>query len=252
MTNGLDHGQHLGVEQGFNCDLAPKDDGYICVYIDKNNVIHWCRSKDYFLNKNDVKCAFTPFCVNLVDGKDVDDYSYNMGDKRKLANTQTCLMQCSDGKYAFVVFDSKVTPYQTRVFAKDYGCTFNCCLDSGGSSQMIVDGVKKRYTGRKIANVLTIYIKENNVETPQNKPAQEPSELEKLKAENAKLFGINEQLKVENNNLKSELALQRESFTKENDELKERLEIQEAEFNKLSDKHKAFLSEIENAVNKYQ
>ncbi len=36
------------------------------------------------------------------------------------------------------------------------------------------------------------------------------------------------------------------------DELKERLEIQEAEFNKLSDKHKAFLSEIENAVNKYQ
>ena len=245
MTNGLDHGQHLGVEQGFNCDNAPKEDGYICVYIDNDNAIHWCRSKDYYLSKNDVKCAFTPFCVNLVDGKDVDDYSYNFGDKRKLSNTQTCLMQCADGKYAFVVFEDKVTPYQTRNFAKEYGCTFNCCLDSGGSSQMIVDGSKIVYTGRKIANVLTLYKVENNDETQENKPQNKPNELESLKAENATL-------KVENNNLKSELALQRESFIKENDELKERLEIQEAEFNKLSDKHKAFLSEIENAVNKYQ
>ena len=183
MTNGSDHGQHLGVEQGFNCDNAPKEDGYIVVWIDKNNQIHWGRSKDYYLAKDDVKCAFTPFCVNLANGKDEDDYSYNFGDKRKLSNTQTCLMQCADGKYAFVVFEGKVTPYQTRNFAKEYGCTFNCCLDSGGSSQMINEGKKAVYTGRAIANVLTLYKKKNVAETPQN----EPNELERLRKENKEL-----------------------------------------------------------------
>ena len=53
----------------------------------------------------------------------------------------TKMFEC-DGKYAFEYFEGKVTPYQTRNFAKEYGCTFNCCLDSGGSSQMINEGKK--------------------------------------------------------------------------------------------------------------
>ena len=205
MTNGSDHGQHLGVEQGFNCDNAPKEDGYIVVYIDKNNQIHWVRSKDYYLAKDDVKCAFTPFCVNLANGKDEDDYSYNFGDKRKLANTQTCLMQCADGKYAFVVFEGKVTPYQTRNFAKEYGCTFNCCLDSGGSSQMINEGKKAVYTGRAIANVLTLYKKENEAETPQKEPTQDPNELERLRKENKELKEKVDALVIANEGLGNKL-----------------------------------------------
>ena len=201
MTNGSDHGQHLGVEQGFNCDNAPKEDGYIVVWIDNQGVIHWGRSKDYYLSKNDVKCAFTPFCVNLANGKDEDDYSYNFGDKRKLSNTQTCLVQCADGKYAFVVFEGKVTPYQTRNFAKEYGCTFNCCLDSGGSSQMINEGKKAVYTGRAIANVLTLYKKENVAETPQN----EPNELERLRKENKELKEKVDALVIANEGLGNKL-----------------------------------------------
>ena len=201
MTNGSDHGQHLGVEQGFNCDNAPKEDGYIVVWIDNQGVIHWGRSKDYYLSKNDVKCAFTPFCVNLANGKDEDDYSYNFGDKRKLSNTQTCLVQCADGKYAFVVFEGKVTPYQTRNFAKEYGCTFNCCLDSGGSSQMINEGKKAVYTGRAIANVLTLYKKENNTESPQN----EPNELERLRKENKELKEKVDALVIANEGLGNKL-----------------------------------------------
>ena len=201
MTNGSDHGQHLGVEQGFNCDNAPKEDGYIVVWIDKNNQIHWGRSKDYYLVKDDVKCAFTPFCVNLANGKDEDDYSYNFGDKRKLSNTQTCLVQCADGKYAFVVFEGKVTPYQTRNFAKEYGCTFNCCLDSGGSSQMINEGKKAVYTGRAIANVLTLYKKKNVAETPQN----EPNELERLRKENKELKEKVDALVIANEGLGNKL-----------------------------------------------
>ena len=201
MTNGVDHGQHLGVEQGFNCDNAPKEDGYIVVYIDNDNVIHWGRSKDYYLANENVKCAFTPFCVNLANGKDEDDYSYNFGDKRKLSNTQTCLVQCADGKYAFVVFEGKVTPYQTRNFAKEYGCTFNCCLDSGGSSQMINEGKKAVYTGRAIANVLTLYKKKNVAETPQN----EPNELERLRKENKELKEKVEALVIANEGLGNKL-----------------------------------------------
>ena len=201
MTSGVDHGQHLGVEQGFNCDNAPKEDGYIVVWIDNQGAIHWGRSKDYYLAKDDVKCAFTPFCVNLANGKDEDDYSYNFGDKRKLSNTQTCLVQCADGKYAFVVFEGKVTPYQTRNFAKEYGCTFNCCLDSGGSSQMINEGKKAVYTGRAIANVLTLYKKENVAETPQN----EPNELERLKKENKELKEKVDALVIANEGLGNKL-----------------------------------------------
>ena len=148
-----------------------------------------------------LNCAFTPFCVNLANGKDEDDYSYNFGDKRKLSNTQTCLVQCADGKYAFVVFEGKVTPYQTRNFAKEYGCTFNCCLDSGGSSQMINEGKKAVYTGRAIANVLTLYKKENVAETPQN----EPNELERLKKENKELKEKVEALVIANEGLGNKL-----------------------------------------------
>ena len=202
MTSGSDHGQHLGVEQGFNCDNAPKEDGYIVVWIDKNNQIHWGRSKDYYLAKDDVKCAFTPFCVNLANGKDEDDYSYNFGDKRKLSNTQTCLVQCADGKYAFVVFEGKVTPYQTRNFAKEYGCTFNCCLDSGGSSQMINEGKKAVYTGRAIANVLTFYKKEEvNVPDQDQDESNETSELEKLRNQVAEQNELIDSLKKANESL---------------------------------------------------
>lgn len=213
MTNGSDHGQHLGVEQGFNCDNAPKEDGYIVVWIDKNNQIHWGRSKDYYLAKDDVKCAFTPFCVNLANGKDEDDYSYNFGDKRKLSNTQTCLVQCADGKYAFVVFEGKVTPYQTRNFAKEYGCTFNCCLDSGGSSQMINEGRKAVYTGRAIANVLTFYKKEEvNVPDQDQDESNETSELEKLRNQVAEQNELIDSLNKANESLG--LKLKKSSFAK--------------------------------------
>ncbi len=259
MTNGSDHGQHLGVEQGFNCDNAPKEDGYIVVWIDKNNQIHWGRSKDYYLAKEDVKCAFTPFCVNLANGKDEDDYSYNLrskdyylakedvkcaftpfcvnlangkdeddysynfGDKRKLSNTQTCLVQCADGKYAFVVFEGKVTPYQTRNFAKEYGCTFNCCLDSGGSSQMINEGKKAVYTGRAIANVLTFYKKEE-VNVPDQDQDQdesnETSELEKLRNQVAEQNELIDSLKKANESLGSKLKKAYQRIVDLNDEIR--------------------------------
>ena len=204
MTSGVDYGQHLGVEQSFTMDLAPKDDGYLVVWIDKENKIHWDYASNYWLTKNDVKLAFSPNAVMLADGKDVSVYSKNLGDKRGISNTQSLLLQCDDGKYALAVVTGKLNLYECREFAKAYGCTFMCALDSGGSSQMIREGLKEVYTGRAIANVLTLY-KTPNQDEPEHQepevpdvPSVEDEELkkenEKLKAENTKLTEMNEEL----------------------------------------------------------
>ena len=200
MTSGNDYGQHLGVEQSFTMDLAPKDDGYLVVWIDKENKIHWDKSSNYWLSKDDVKLAFTPSAVMLADGQELSVYSASLGDKRSIANTQTLLLQCADGKYAFAVVTGSLNLYQCRDFAKSYGCTFMCAMDSGGSSQMIREGLKEVYTGRAIANVLTFYKVINQVDpepTPDPDPTpEEPSqeEIEKLKAENVELIKMNEEL----------------------------------------------------------
>ena len=215
-------GQHLGVEQSFTMDLAPKDDGYLVVWIDKENKIHWDKSSNYWLSKDDVKLAFTPSAVMLADGQDLSVYSASLGDKRSIANTQTLLLQCADGKYAFAVVTGSLNLYQCRDFAKSYGCTFMCAMDSGGSSQMIREGLKEVYTGRAIANVLTFYKVINQV-NPDPTPDPDPipdtevpdEEYEALKKEC-------EELQVENGNLKKQiddLSAKIETLNAVNDEL---------------------------------
>ena len=218
MTSGNDYGQHLGVEQSFTMDLAPKDDGYLVVWIDKENMIHWDKSSNYWLSKDDVKLAFTPSAVMLADGQELSVYSANLGDKRSIANTQTLLLQCADGKYAFAVVTGSLNLYQCRDFAKSYGCTFMCAMDSGGSSQMIREGLKEVYTGRAIANVLTFYKVINPVD-PEPEPTPDPGvpdeEYEALKKEY-------EDLQVENGNLKKQiddLSAKIETLTAVNDDL---------------------------------
>ena len=204
MTSGADYGQHLGVEQSFTNDFAPKDDGYLVVWIDKTNKIHWDYASNYWLTKDDVKLAFSPNAVMLADGKDVSVYSKNLGDKRGISNTQTLLLQCDDGKYALAVVTGKLNLYQCREFAKAYGCTFMCALDSGGSSQMIREGLKEVYTGRAIANVLTLY-KTPNQDEPEHQEPEVPDvpsvEDEKLKEENTKLKQENDKLTEMNEEL---------------------------------------------------
>ena len=204
MTSGADYGQHLGVEQSFTNDFAPKDDGYLVVWIDKANKIHWDYASNYWLAKDDVKLAFTPNAVMLAEGKDISVYSKNLGDKRGISNTQSLLLQCDDGKYALAVVTGKLNLYECREFAKAYGCTFMCALDSGGSSQMIREGIKEVYTGRAIANVLTLY-KTPNQDEPEHEDPETPSvpsvEDEKLKEENTKLKQENDKLTEMNEEL---------------------------------------------------
>ena len=182
MTSGDDHGQHLGVEQGFTNDLAPKQQRYVTVCVNKDDSIEIMDASEYWKSAKEVKCAFTPFWVGLFNYNDADYYSTNFGDKRSLKNTQTALMRMADGQWVLAVFNTKCTCWDVRKFAKEYGAEFMCCLDSGGSSQMITEGTKRVFTGRAIANALCLY----RVDLKQDdKPIEQEEKIEadKLKAE---------------------------------------------------------------------
>lgn len=183
----LTSGEHYGVEQSFTMDNAPKNEKYLALWIDNDNKIHYDYSNNYWLSKSDVKLGMTPFCVLIADDKEVDVISSAYNDKRNTKNSQTLLMQLEDGKYCFAVVVSGMTPYDCRTWAKTIGAVFLACFDSGGSSQMIVNGNKKVYTGRALPNVLTFYKKtensSNNGDTDTNNNGGDNSTIEQLTAE---------------------------------------------------------------------
>lgn len=201
-------GEHYGVEQSFELDNAPKNRAYLVVWIDLDNKVHFGYSDEYWLSKKDVKCAFTPFGVFLHDGQDQDIISTAFTDKRNSVNSQSLLLQCSDGKYAFAVFEGGVNVWNCRNFAKEYGCTFMCALDSGGSSQLVSEGVKKVYTGRALPNVLTFYKDPKGILTPSEPDTPSVTECEECKEKQAKideLQKLNDALKAANNGLGEKL-----------------------------------------------
>lgn len=153
-------GQHLGVEQSPQLNLVPRQNkNYLALWITTDNEPHFDYSDNYWLNPpHDVKMAITPACIMLFNGEDTDIISTGLGDKRTLLNSQSMFLRFEDGAYGFAVTtNNNWNAYNCRQFAKDYGCTMCALMDSGGSTQMIVNGKKVVYTGRAIANVLTIY-----------------------------------------------------------------------------------------------
>ncbi|MEG0165943.1 N-acetylmuramoyl-L-alanine amidase [Anaerorhabdus sp.] len=108
--------------------------------------------------KNEVMIGIAPAHVEILNGKDVDIYSPAVGyGKVTTANTQTLLVKCEDGKFALVVVAGKLNLNQCRDWGHAYKVTEMSAQDSGGSSQMRVDGVNKLYTKRAIPTCLVIY-----------------------------------------------------------------------------------------------
>ena len=169
----LNNGQHYGVEQSFENDFAPKQESWLCLYIDKEGTPHICLSSDYWLTKNDVILACSPFAILRHEGNDVEFTSSAANVNLNSTSNKTMLLYMGDGKYAFVVTGTGLTYYQCRNFAKAYGALGVYFLDGGGSSQMIMNGTKILYTGRAIANVLTFY---KTVEPQPVPPIEEPTE----------------------------------------------------------------------------
>jgi hypothetical protein len=156
MANKDEYGQHYGVEQSFTMDLAPKQAGWQVLFMDlKGNLFH-TTADQYWFAKKDVTFACSPFGILLWDGASVEWLSSACGNKMGIVNTQTALWQMDDGKFAFVV-TGKMLPSQVRDMALAYGAKICVLFDSGGSTQMVLNGAPIQYTSRKIPNVLTLY-----------------------------------------------------------------------------------------------
>ena len=153
---------HYGAEQTPTVNIVPRpgNKSLLALWIDKDLEPHMDYTDNYWLQPPDVKLVCTPAVIMLLNGEDQDIISTAFGDKRNLKNSQSMFLRCSDGSYAFAVTtNDNWNAYNCRQFAKDYGCTMCALMDSGGSSQLIVNGQKKLYTGRSIPNVLTIFKK---------------------------------------------------------------------------------------------
>lgn len=179
-------GQHYGVEQSFENDFAPKQDEWLCLYIDKNNQPHYCKSSEYYLTKDDVLFACSPAAILRHDDVETTIISSGASVNFKSITNRTILLYMGDGKYAFMVTSSGLNINQLVSFAIAYGAIGIYLLDGGGSSQMIVDGYKKYYTSRPIANVLTFYKKPGTTEPdpePEPEPEPEPDDKDKVIAD---------------------------------------------------------------------
>lgn len=167
-ANYSEYGQVYGREIGFTEDNAPEQDEWYDLAIKHDNTVVVGKFKSWEYRKPDVKVSFSPACIVLYEGKDVTWVSSAAGmGKYTTKNTQTMLLQDSQKRFYFAVTDvnSKLDGEQCRAFAKEYGMTICAMGDSGGSSQLIIDGVKVAWTGRKLPNALALY-------TPKGKPEE--------------------------------------------------------------------------------
>lgn len=171
-----EYGITYGRNQGFTRDDRPAQKEYHSLIITKDG--RWLKGdfESWEYPKDEIKLG-TMYAVCLLhNDKDETDISSACGNvKYTAANTQTILMGNKD-EVVFAVVSGKLNGAACRQFAKAYGMT-ECYLgDSGGSSQMIVDGVKKVYTGRPLTAALTFYKAERPEPEPQPEPTPEPAD----------------------------------------------------------------------------
>lgn len=179
--NNSEYGQVYGRQQGFNADDRPEQAEWLDCVITNNNELITRDLHSWEYPKNEVKVGFSPAAIMLRNGKDVEEYSIASGKgKITTANTQTLLVKFNDGFYGFIVVEGKLNLYQCRDFVKTIGCIDMIALDSGGSSQMVVDGKDIVNTGRKVPNVLIFYAKK---EKPKEEIKEDTKELDLIKEE---------------------------------------------------------------------
>lgn len=170
---GGDNG-YLGRVQGFlngtleHVDARPaspaergekKDKAFMDLVLTKQGNISFGDFNSWDYPLSEVVFGISPAGIEIANGLSVDKYSPEVGYKKiSTPNTQSMLMRCSDGKFAFGVVEGKLAPIPSlRTWGLIYGLDHLSVYDSGGSSQMIVNGEKKLYTGRKIPVVFVFY-----------------------------------------------------------------------------------------------
>lgn len=160
VLEGPQEGTVCGRQQGFNCDDRPDQAQWLDTVITKEGKIISQDLQSWEYPKENVKIGYSPAVVLLKEGMEVTEISSAVNDsKYQKANHQTLHMQNQEGKDVFAVVEGFLNGQSCREFAKRYRMSYCAMLDGGTSSQMIVEGKKVLYTGRKIVNALTFYTK---------------------------------------------------------------------------------------------
>ena len=154
------YGTHYGVEQTYDgVDLAPKKEGLLAYFDSINSGIEVAHSSGYWLSRDEVHWACTPYSVVRHKGVSVNIRSTDLGNKEGEKNTQTMIARIND-HWFFILCRSKVLPSVMARYAEQLGADEAMLMDSGGSSQLMAwDGKKyspEIYTGRHIPNVFVI------------------------------------------------------------------------------------------------
>ena len=154
------YGTHYGVEQTFDgVDLAPKKEGLLAYFDSINSGIEVAHSSGYWLSRDEVHWACTPYSVVRHKGVSVNLRSTDLGNKEGEKNTQTMIARIND-HWFFILSRTAVLPSVMARFAEEYGADEAMLMDSGGSTQLMAwDGQQYKaevYTGRHLPNVFVI------------------------------------------------------------------------------------------------
>lgn len=171
VMSGSEKGTVCGRQQGFTVDGRPDQKQWLDVVVTRDNKLVAGDLASWEYPGEEVKVGYSPAVILLLDGQEVTMISSEAGQaKYTNANTQTLHMRDANGVDVFAVVSGNLNGKSCRQFAKAYGMVYCAMLDSGGSSQMIVGGVKKVYTGRALPNVLTFYKAEDHQTDPEPEP----------------------------------------------------------------------------------
>lgn len=193
-------GEHIGVEQSFENDFAPKQNAFIALWHAKDGDFGYCNADEYWLSKADVDFACSPDVVLMKDGQIVKRIANGVEKTRLTQRTQqSLLIVLKDGSIVLAVTEA-ITLNEVVDVLKNVARDIYA-FDGGGSAQMVVNGETKQYTGRAISCVLTAY--KDSLDEPQEEPdvPDVPSVEDELKEENTKLKQENDKLTEMNEEL---------------------------------------------------
>ena len=154
----LNNGTHYGVEQDnlFRAyTQAPKQSGLICYYIAKDGTPEVVNAADYWLTQDDVQLAVSPYAVLIHNGAECIHRSTALSNKDSTRTQNTFFMKVG-ADWCIGIATTACKPSDILAMAKSFGATELCIMDGGGSTQMVADGAKVYYTGRKLPNVLAL------------------------------------------------------------------------------------------------
>lgn len=178
------YGQVYGREQGFTKDNRPDQPEYLDTIISNDGVMESGDFASWEWLKEWIKLGVSPAVVLLQGGYSVTNVSSAVGNGKYTAtNTQTLLMQDKECFYLAVV-KGKLNGSQCRNMALKYGMQECVMLDSGGSSQMIVDDSWILKTGRKLPNGICFYTKD----LPSNEDDPEVKSIGKINVSDIGLY----------------------------------------------------------------